>query len=132
MTSSNGKSSRREIRISSLSVGISLSVIATSSYAAISVFLAPIGYSWVQLGFSECLSPLPYLLGLSAVIVLTLGCFVTHWSSSVGLPKVLIGPLLILLASIMSWKFNLDRGELACACSVVLSAFGISAYVSPF
>jgi uncharacterized membrane protein len=91
-----------------------------------------LAYSWVQVRISEALTPLPYLLGFPAVIGLTLGCIIANVFSPVGLPDLVFGPLLTLVAGVLSWKLNFGRRFIACLYPVVVNAFGVSAYLAGF
>lgn len=116
----------------SLSFKISLSAIIGAIYAVLTVVLMPIGYSWIQIRVSEMLTPLPFILGAPAVIGLTIGCFIANIMSPIGLPDLVFGPLLTLLAAILSWKISFNRKTLACIYPVIVNAVGVSVYVSIF
>lgn len=79
---------------------------------------------------AEALTPLPFLIGFPAVVGLTLGCIIANWFSPIGLPDLIFGPLLTLLAALMSWKLSEKRRLMACVYPVLVNAFGVSAYVS--
>jgi uncharacterized membrane protein len=106
--------------------------VTATLYAVITVSLGSWGYSWIQIRLSEALTPLPYFFGVSAVAGLTLGCVVANAFSPVGLPDMIFGPLLTLLAGLLSWKLNLGKRLLACVYPVVVNAFGVSAYIVGF
>jgi uncharacterized membrane protein len=108
----------------------SFAAVMAALYAVLTVMLGPMGYSWVQMRLSEALTPLPYLFGFPAVIGLTLGCVVANIFSSAGLADMLFGPLLTLLAAVMTWKFSFGKRLLACMYPVVINAFGVSAYLA--
>jgi len=101
-------------------------------YAVTTVMLGNLGYSWLQVRISEALTPLPFLFGLPAVIGLTLGVVVANVFSPVGLPDLVFGPMLTLVAAVLSWKFSFRRRLLACLYPVVVNALGVSAYVAGF
>ena len=88
------------------SLQISLAGLIAALYAAATVLLGDYGYSWIQVRISEALTPLPYLFGLPAVIGLTLGCIIANIFSPVGLPDLIFGPVLTLIAAALSWRFN--------------------------
>jgi uncharacterized membrane protein len=108
-----------------------VSVLA-ATYAVVTVMSGSLAYSWVQVRISEALTPLPYLLGFPAVIGLTLGCIIANVFSPVGLPDLVFGPLLTLVAGVLSWKLNFGRRFIACLYPVVVNAFGVSAYLAGF
>ena len=111
---------------------IPLVSIIAATYAAVTVALGNLGYSWIQVRVSEALTPLPYLLGFPAVIGLTLGCTIANAFSPVGLVDLIAGPLLTLLAAVLSWKLNFRRRLVACIYPVVVNALGVSAYLAGF
>lgn len=111
---------------------ISFALIMASTYALLTVLLGPLGYSWIQVRISEALTPLPYLFGFSAVLGLTLGVVIANVFSPIGLPDLVFGPILTLLAAILSWKLNFGRRSMACLYPVIVNAFGVSAYIAGF
>ena len=114
------------------SLQVSLAGLIAALYAAATVLLGDYGYSWIQVRISEALTPLPYLFGLPAVIGLTLGCIIANIFSPVGLPDLIFGPVLTLIAAALSWRFNFGKKLIACIYPVVVNAFGVSAYVAGF
>jgi uncharacterized membrane protein len=115
-----------------LSLKLAVASLMAASYALLTVVLGSFGYSWIQVRISEALAPLPFLMGFPAVAGLTVGCVLANWFSPVGLPDMIFGPALTLLAALLSWKFNFKRKAVACVYPVVVNAFGVSAYVSLF
>ncbi len=115
-----------------LTLSIIESAIIASVYAVLSVSLGPLGYSWIQLRIGEALTPLPFILGLPAVAGLTIGCIVTNLASPVGLPDIIFGSALTLIAAILSWKLAFGKPLLACVYPVIVNAVGVSAYLSAF
>lgn len=111
---------------------ISLAISLAAIYAFSTVILGSFGYSWIQVRISEALTPLPYLFGLPAVLGLTLGVVIANFFSPVGLPDIIFGPLLTLIAAVLSWKFNFGRRSVACVYPIVVNAFGVSAYIAGF
>jgi len=111
---------------------ISFAGILAATYVVATVQLGSFGYSWIQVRISEALAPLPYLFGFPAVIGLTLGCIIANVFSPVGLPDLIFGPFLTLIAAILSWKFSFSKRFAACVYPVVINAFGVSAYVADF
>ena len=101
-------------------------------YAVTTVMLGELGYSWVQVRLSEALTSLPYLFGVYAVAGLTLGVLVANLFSPVGLPDIVFGPTLTLIAAFLSWKLNFNRRLVACIYPVVVNALGVSAYIASF
>jgi uncharacterized membrane protein len=115
---------------------IGLTLLQTSMmaavYASVTVVLGGFSYSWVQIRLSESLTPLPFLMGLPAVLGLALGCLIANMFSPLGLPDMIFGPLLTLFAALMSWKATAGRKSLACIYPVLVNAIGVSLYVSSF
>jgi uncharacterized membrane protein len=89
-------------------------------------------YSWLQIRIGEALTPLPALLGLPAVAGITIGCAIANVASPVGLPDLILGPLLTVVAAILSWKATFGRPILACVYPIVINALGVSAYLASF
>ncbi len=78
------------------------------------------------------MTPLPFIFGLPAVAGLTIGCIVTNLASPVGLPDIIFGSALTLIAAILSWKLAFGKPLLACVYPVIVNAVGVSAYLSAF
>lgn len=111
---------------------IALSIILSCLYTVLTVSLGSFGYSWVQVRISECLTPLPFLWGLPAVIGITTGVLLANVFSPVGIIDIIFGPVLTFLAAILSWKASFGRRALACIYPIIVNAFGVSFYVSHF
>jgi len=122
----------QRIRIKDLSLRVVMMSIVASLYASMTVALGSFGYSWIQIRLSESLTPLPFLLGLSSVAGLTLGCIIANMFSPVGLPDMIFGPMLTLLAALLSWKFSFRRKTIACIYPVLINSVGVSAYIASF
>jgi uncharacterized membrane protein len=115
-----------------LSVKVAQTAMIASIYAATTIFLGPIGYSWIQLRIGEALTPLPFLLGFPAVVGLTLGCGIANLASPVGLTDLIFGTLLTLIAAILSWKGTFGKPILACLYPVIINSIGVGMYLSSF
>lgn len=115
-----------------LSLNLAIAALIAATYSTMTVVLGSFGYSWVQIRISEALTPLPFLMGFPAVAGLTLGCVLANCFSPVGLPDMIFGPLLTLLAAVFSWKLNFGKKAVACIYPVLVNAFGVSAYISSF
>lgn len=122
----------QRIRIKDLSLRVVMMSIVASLYASMTVALGSFGYSWIQIRLSESLTPLPLLLGLPSVAGLTLGCIIANMFSPVGLPDMIFGPMLTLLAALLSWKFSFRRKTIACIYPVLINSVGVSAYIASF
>lgn len=122
------------MRIEYLKNSTKLAVLAliASLYSVLTIMLGEFGYSWIQIRISEALTPLPFLLGFPGVAGLTLGCAIANLLSPVGLPDMIFGPLLTLLAALLSWKANFGKRLLACIYPVLVNALGVSVYLSSF
>ena len=123
---------KKMLQKNKVSLKVSITVTISAIYTVLTLFLGEFGYSWVQVRISEALTPLPFLIGFTAVAGLTMGCIIANLFSPVGLPDMVFGPLLTFFAAILSWKFNLDQKFVACIYPVLVNAFGVSAYVSSF
>jgi uncharacterized membrane protein len=106
--------------------------IIAAIYASLTVSLGTLGYSWIQVRLSEALAPLPFLMGFPAIGGITLGCAIANSFSPVGIPDLVLGPLLSMFSAFLSWKFSYKRKMLACLYPVLINAFGVSGYVSVF
>jgi uncharacterized membrane protein len=122
----------QRIKTKDLTSKIVITSIVASLYASLTVVLGSLGYSWIQIRISESLTPLPFLFGLPAVAGLTLGCIIANMFSPVGLPDIIFGPLLTLLAALLSWRVNGGKKAIACIYPVLINAVGVSAYVASF
>jgi len=122
----------QRIKTKDLSSKIVMTSIVASLYASLTVVLGSLGYSWIQIRLSESLTPLPFLFGLPAVAGLTLGCIIANMFSPVGLPDIVFGPLLTLLAALLSWKVSGGKKTIACLYPVLINAVGVSVYVASF
>jgi uncharacterized membrane protein len=111
---------------------ISFVAVIAAVYAVVTILLGPLGYSWIQIRVSEALAPLPYLLGLPAVVGLTLGAAIANTYSPVGLPDLVFGPILTLIAAGLSWRFSFNKRLVACVYPVLVNALGVSAYLAGF
>jgi len=115
-----------------LSSKVAITALTAAVYAMTTVVLGQFGYSWIQVRISEALTPLPFLMGFPAVFGLTLGCVLANLFSPVGVPDMIFGPLLTLLAAFLSWKVNFGKKVVACIYPVLINAFGVSAYIYSF
>lgn len=92
-------------------------------YAALTLALAPLSYGPVQFRASEallvfaCLDP-------AAVVGLTLGTALGNLGSSMGLPDIVVGSLLTLVAALAMWRLGLR--VVALAAPVVVNGIGVA------
>ena len=68
-------------------------------YVVITILLAPISYSVVQVRLSELLTLLPYFMGYPAVIGLFVGVAVANFFGGLGIIDIVFGSLITLLAA---------------------------------
>jgi uncharacterized membrane protein len=101
-------------------------------YAVLTVALGSFGYSWLQVRISEALTPLPYVFGVPAILGLVVGVVISNSFSPVGLPDLIFGPLLTLVAAILTYRLNFGKKLVACIYPVLINGFGVSAYVAGF
>lgn len=111
-------------------MNIALTGIVGAVYASLTVALGSLSYSWIQVRISEALAPLPLLMGFPAVVGLTLGCVIANFFSPAGIPDLVFGPILTLIAALLSWRFSFRRKAIACIYPVLINAFGVSSYIS--
>ena len=123
---------KKMLQKNKVSLKVSITVTISAIYTVLTLFLGEFGYSWVQVRISEALTPLPFLIGFTAVAGLTMGCIIANLFSPVGLPDMVFGPLLTFCAAFFSWKVNFGRKIVACIYPVLLNAFGVSLYISSF
>lgn len=114
------------------SLKVATAALVASTYSTMTIILGPLGYSWIKVRISEALTPLPFLMGVPSVVGLVLGCIIANLFSPVGLPDVIFGPLLTLLAAILSWKASFGKRFIACIYPVIVNSLGVSAYISSF
>ena len=114
------------------SLKVATAALVASTYSIITVTLGPFSYSWVQVRISEALTPLPFSMGLPSVAGLVLGCIIANLFSPIGLPDMVFGPLLTLLAAILSWKASFGKRLLACIYPIIVNSLGVSVYVYSF
>jgi len=112
--------------------GVAVAAVISAVYAALTVALGSFGYSWLQVRVSEALTPLPYLFGVPAIFGLVVGVVISNSFSPIGLPDLIFGPLLTLIAAVLSYRLNFGRKLVACIYPVVINGFGVSAYVAGF
>lgn len=98
-------------------------------YAAITLFLAPISYSNIQVRVSEALTVLPYLTSL-AIPALFLGVLVANLAGGFGPWDIFGGSFLTLIAAILTYRVRkTNKPWLAPLPPVLINAFGVSAYL---
>ena len=92
-------------------------------YAALTLLLAPISYSWLQVRFSEALTLLPILLP-EAVPGVAVGCLIANLLSPMGVsvPDVILGTAATLLAAMATRRL---RGRFWLAASMPVIANGL-------
>ena len=98
-------------------------------YAALTVFLAPISYSYIQVRVSEALTVLPYLTPL-AIPGLFLGVLIANIFGGFGPWDIFGGSTLTLIAAVLTyWTRKTGKPWLAPLPPVLVNAFGVSAYL---
>ena len=113
-------------------------------YTVLSLVFMPISFGVYQIRIAEALTVLPFLTP-AAIPGLYIGCLLANILGGMGWLDILIGPLITLVAAILtSYCGNLHRRKhglrssaksawlwLAPLPPVVLNAFGVSAYLAP-
>jgi len=86
------------LRVSAIRAAVIASV-----YAVLTIALSPISYGPVQVRVADALGLLPYLLGFSAVIGLTVGCIVANAISPYGIWDMALGSLTNFIGGSLVW-----------------------------
>lgn len=107
-------------------VSLTRIAIIAALYAAITLLLAPISYGVVQLRLAEALTVLPILFP-EAIPGLFLGVLIANIFGGLGLPDILGGSLVTLLAACVTYYFR--RSIVAYLSPVLFNAFLISLYL---
>ncbi|PKK82211.1 MAG: hypothetical protein CVT49_14890 [candidate division Zixibacteria bacterium HGW-Zixibacteria-1] len=113
---------------------IAFAGIIAALYAAMTILLAPISYGVYQVRVAEALTILPFLYPV-AVVGLFIGCLVANIFGGNGLPDIIFGSLLTLLAAWLTYltsKIKVRKAALVLAPlpPVIINAFGVAAYLS--
>ena len=85
------------------------SALIAAIYAALTIFMAPLGYGVVQCRISEALTVLPFFSSFS-VIGLAIGCLVANIMSPIGILDMIFGTLATLAAAFVT--YNIGRSNL--------------------
>lgn len=115
-----------------LSLKVATAALIASIYSIVTVSLGTFSYSWVQVRISESLTPIPFSMGFPSVSGLVLGCIIANLFSPVGLPDLVFGPILTLLAGVLSWKASFGKRLVACIYPVIINSLGVSLYIHSF
>jgi len=113
---------------------IAFAGIIAALYAVLTISLAPISYGVYQIRVAEVLTILPFVYPV-AMIGLFVGCLVANIFGGNGLPDIIFGSLLTLLAGYLTYliskicsrKISLILAPLP---PVLVNAFGVAAYLS--
>ncbi|HDL17425.1 MAG TPA: QueT transporter family protein [Bacteroidetes bacterium] len=98
-------------------------------YSALTIFLAPISYSNIQVRVAEALTVLPYLTPL-AIPALFIGVLLANLFGGFGPWDIFGGSFLTLIAAILTYLLRKTRKPwLAPLPPVLINAFGVSAYL---
>ncbi|MDI6638920.1 MAG: QueT transporter family protein [Bacillota bacterium] len=107
--------------------GIVRGALVAAAYVAVSYALAPISFGPLQFRVAEGLTLLPILFP-EAVPGLFVGCLVTNLIGPYGLPDIVFGSLVTLVAAIITRVFR--RSVVAYVSPIVLNAMFVSAYLT--
>jgi uncharacterized membrane protein len=115
-------------------VDIAYTGIIAALYAFLTIALAPFSYGVYQVRISEALTILPFVYAPS-IIGLFIGCLVANIFGGNGLPDIVFGSLLTLLAAILTYQISkLKSKKLAIGLAplppVLINAFGVAVYLS--
>lgn len=98
-------------------------------YAALTIFLAPISYSNIQVRVAEALTVLPYLTPL-AIPALFIGVLLANLFGGFGPWDIFGGSFLTLIAAVLTYLIRkTNKPWLAPLPPVLVNAFGVSAYL---
>ncbi len=101
--------------------------IIAAIYALGTYFLGSFGTNIIQVRITEVLTVLPYF-DPTAILGVTLGCFLANILGGLGPWDVFGGTLITLIAAILTSKTK--NKLLALSWPILLNAFGVSAYLS--
>ena len=107
-----------------------MSIIA-AAYAVGTVALAPISYGIVQVRVADALIPLSILLGMPAVLGVTLGCIVANYVGGLGFLEIILGSLANFIAGYVGMKLR-RRKLLACAIQALIVTVIVGSYLWMF
>lgn len=93
-------------------------------YVVLTVVAAPISYGPVQFRISEALTVLPFFEP-AAIWGLFTGVLIANIFGGNGLPDIIIGSLLTLIAAYLTWKIK--KPLIALVPPVIINAFGVAA-----
>lgn len=114
---------------------LSIAGIIAAVYTVLCFAFQPISFGVYQIRIAEALTVLPFLT-FAAIPGLYIGCLLSNvLLSGSGWADIVIGPLITLVAAILTYWFrSLDNYKIALFFAplppVVLNAFGVSAYLS--
>lgn len=92
---------------------LSLTVVFSSLYAVLVIFLAPISYGPVQLRVADCLIPLAALFGWPVIAGVSIGCFLGNAYFWLGPQDVIFGTIANLIGATIVFLFR-KRQFLGC------------------
>jgi len=107
---------------------ISLTIVFSSLYAVLLIFLAPISYGPVQLRVADCLIPLAALFGWPAIAGVTVGCFFGNAYFWMGPQDVILGTIANLIAATIIFLLR-KRPFLACVVGSVPIGVIVGSYL---
>ncbi|MCR4401423.1 MAG: QueT transporter family protein [Firmicutes bacterium] len=107
--------------------GIVRGALVAAAYVAVSYALAPISFGPLQFRLAEALALLPIAFP-EAVAGLFVGCLVTNLIGPYGLPDIVFGSLITLVAAAITRAFR--HSPIAYLAPVVLNAVLVSAYLT--
>ena len=113
---------------------ISLTIVFSSLYAILVVFLAPISFGPIQLRVADCMLPLSILFGYPLIIGATIGCFIGNliggvmYFGEVNMLDVVFGPIANLIATFVIYA--LRRWRLgSCIVGSLIVGFIVGGYL---
>lgn len=82
--------------------------VIASVYAVLTIALSPISYGPIQVRVADALGLLPYLLGFSAVIGLTVGCAIANAISPYGIWDMVLGSFTNFIGGSLAWVIGMN------------------------
>jgi len=107
---------------------IALMALIASLYAIGTIALAPISYGIVQVRVADALIPLSIILGMPAVLGVTLGCIVANYIGGLGAVDIILGSLANFIAGYVGMKLK-DKKLLACVIQCLIITFIVGGYL---
>jgi len=113
---------------------IAIAGVVAAMYLAITITpgISAISYGPIQVRIAEALTVLPFLFP-GAIFGVFAGCLLANIFGIYGLPDIILGSLLTLIAAWLTWQLRrTGKMWLAPLPPIVINTFGVPAYVGYF